>query len=169
MSRVDNRRYAAVNIVLRDISGKRELLFIKRRINPFDPWSGDVGFPGGGLELSEDYIEAALRETEEEVGIKRQYLDVVGVLGVEHTLIIPWLKIGVVVSKLKVVNPEINPSWNEVEEVFWAPINDIIGPVRLFHSFKGVVVNAYIVKNRYIVWGFTKRILDKYLNVIRRI
>ncbi len=170
MNRVkDSRRYAAVNIVLRDVRGKRELLFIKRRVNPFDPWSGDVGFPGGGLEPGEDYVEAALRETEEEVGVKRHYLDVIGVLGVEHTLIMPWLKIGVIVSKLKVKDLVINPLWSEVEEVFWASIDGIVGPVRLFHSFKGVSVNAYIVKDKYIVWGFTKRVLDKYLDIIKRI
>lgn len=41
------RKLVAVNMVFRDILGRRELLFIRRRDNPFDPWRGDVGFLGG--------------------------------------------------------------------------------------------------------------------------
>lgn len=145
----------------------REILFIKRRENPFDPWSGDIGFPGGGVKTGEDYVEAALRETEEEVGISREYLRVVGVLGVEHTLIYPEMKIGIVLSKLVVDNVVVRPAWAEVSDVYWISLDDIIGPARMYHPVKKTIVKAYIVGGRYIVWGLTRKILDKYLKVVR--
>lgn len=40
--------------------------------------SGQVGFPGGKLELNEEPVQAALRETEEEIGVKETFVKVIG-------------------------------------------------------------------------------------------
>ena len=165
---MDRRKLAVVNVVFRDILGRRELLFIRRRDNPFDPWRGDVGFPGGGSLEGEDPIVTALRETWEEVGISPSSLDVLGVYGYEKTPIIPGLRVAIVLSRLKDPRVEFKPAWDEVSEVFWVRIDDIVGPVRLFHPFKGIVVEAYIADN-HIVWGFTKRVLNRILLVLRQL
>src|SRR5512137_2241570 len=62
-------RRAAVSIVLRDPPGGLEVLFIRRSEREGDLWSGHVAFPGGRVEPGEGVVEAAIRETEEEVGI----------------------------------------------------------------------------------------------------
>lgn len=46
-----------------------KLLFIKRRVNPKDTWSGQMAFPGGRQDPFETDMETAYRETMEEVGI----------------------------------------------------------------------------------------------------
>lgn len=59
---------AAVAVVFR--SPGPEILFIKRSERADDPWSGDMAFPGGRMEPSDESpMSAALRELSEETGI----------------------------------------------------------------------------------------------------
>jgi 8-oxo-dGTP pyrophosphatase MutT (NUDIX family) len=47
-----------------------ELLLIRRAEREGDPWSGDLGLPGGGVESEDrDQEHTAMRETWEEVGL----------------------------------------------------------------------------------------------------
>jgi 8-oxo-dGTP pyrophosphatase MutT (NUDIX family) len=48
---------------------KLEILFIKRALSLKDKHSGQIAFPGGKLEPSENSLQAAIRETTEEIGL----------------------------------------------------------------------------------------------------
>lgn len=62
---------AAVALVLRPTGRGLEALFIKRADHPNDPWSGHVGLPGGRAEShDEGLVDTAIRETEEEIGLR---------------------------------------------------------------------------------------------------
>jgi 8-oxo-dGTP pyrophosphatase MutT (NUDIX family) len=61
---------AAVAVILREADAGIEILFIRRAEREQDPWSGQIGFPGGRVEPGDaDLGATARRETLEEVGI----------------------------------------------------------------------------------------------------
>jgi len=158
--------HATVNVIYIEEKNTKKILFIKRRENPWDPWSGDIGFPGGLKKRNEDPIETALRETEEEVGIPRKNLEVKGLLFKETTNVIPGFQVGVVLSKLNGNPRNIKISSSEIKNAFWTDIESIVGPYKLFHPFKKRVLEAYVFDSQ-IIWGLTKRILDKILPILR--
>lgn len=70
-------RRASVAAVL---TGDLELLFMKRSEFEGDPWSGHVSFPGGRVEEGETILDAAVRETLEEVGLDLGRAELLGEL-----------------------------------------------------------------------------------------
>ena len=70
ISSEEDWREASVAAVFRDGPDGAELLFIQRAAHPDDPWSGQIGFPGGRREADDPNGEAAaIRETLEEIGL----------------------------------------------------------------------------------------------------
>ena len=66
----DVRMAAAVALVLREVDGDLEALFIRRAEHDDDPWSGDLAFPGGRLDPGDaDAQAAAERESREELSL----------------------------------------------------------------------------------------------------
>lgn len=81
--------------------------------------AGQVSFPGGRVETGESYLDAALRETCEEVGIQRSAIEVIGRLppiwtGGSDFWVVPY--IATVAER-----PALTISSHEVEETFWIP------------------------------------------------
>ena len=65
-----NRSHAAVALILREGKAGPEILFIVRAKRDGDPWSGDLGFPGGRVEACDKEPRlTAERETLEEIGL----------------------------------------------------------------------------------------------------
>ncbi len=57
-------------MLLREAPAAPEMLFIERALCPGDPWSGDLGFPGGKMEPEDGHPrQAAEREVLEEIGL----------------------------------------------------------------------------------------------------
>lgn len=74
-------RNAAVLIPLVWHDNQWKILFIRRATNDKDRHSGQVAFPGGRIEQSDSNpIEAALRETHEEIGISSEQINVIGTI-----------------------------------------------------------------------------------------
>ncbi|MDM7860987.1 CoA pyrophosphatase [Alteromonas sp. ASW11-36] len=82
---------------------------------------GQISFPGGRQEASDaDAVEAALRETEEEIGICRAHVDVIGQLPAYRTI-----SGYAMVPVLGFVKPDLplHLDKNEVEDAFEVPLN----------------------------------------------
>ena len=70
-------RPAAVCIPLLERPGGLHVLFTRRSARLYNH-AGQICFPGGRIELTEDYIQAALRETWEEVGVEPRFIELIG-------------------------------------------------------------------------------------------
>jgi len=81
--------------------------------------AGQVAFPGGKREVGETALEAAMRETEEEVGLKATDISVIGRLpsfnAVGEYRITPF--VGIVNSAAPII-----PDDHEVDDVFETPL-----------------------------------------------
>lgn len=76
---------AAVAIVLRVGEGERngelELVLIRRAERLSDPWSGQMGLPGGRWETQDGPLwRTAVRETQEEIGLDLDQAELLGCL-----------------------------------------------------------------------------------------
>ncbi len=85
----------------------------------------EVCFPGGGMEPGEGPVDCALRETEEELGLSREQITLLGELDVlvhrGSTVLYPVLGL---VEFEALSELEINP--DEVEEVFLVPLRHLL-------------------------------------------
>jgi 8-oxo-dGTP pyrophosphatase MutT (NUDIX family) len=125
---------------------------------------GQISFPGGRVEEHDTGpVETALRETEEEIGLERHYVEIIGFLDLYQT--VTGFLITPVVS---FVEPgfALNPDPFEVAEVFEVPLNFILDPRN--HElrswvYKGHERRFYVLpyENRYI-WGATAAMLVSF-------
>lgn len=95
--------------------GRRDVLLMRRAL---EPRRGYWTPPGGFVELGESTEEAALRESDEEVGLT---LEVTALLGVYSR---PQVGIVVVVYRARALSGEARPS-AEALEVRWFPEDEI--------------------------------------------
>ncbi len=131
--------------------------------------AGQMAFPGGRMErIDESLTRTALRETQEEVGIR---VSDVTVLGLLTELFIPPSNFYVqpVVGMLS-YRPDFYPDPREVEAVVEVDLNTlmdetIVGDTRV--EVRGMVVDApYYQIQDYRVWGATAMMISELLMVV---
>jgi 8-oxo-dGTP pyrophosphatase MutT (NUDIX family) len=152
---------AAVLVPLVDRKGGMTVLFTRRTAHLANH-AGQISFPGGHIEQKDggDAVAAALRETEEEVGLARERVELVGRLGTYVT------RTGFeVVPVVGVVRPpfDIDPDPHEVAEVFEVPLAHFLDPAN--HQTHSVVYEGrrrsfYAMPyGDYYIWGATAGML----------
>jgi 8-oxo-dGTP pyrophosphatase MutT (NUDIX family) len=123
--------------------------------------AGQVSFPGGRVDLGDgDVEETALRETEEEIGLDRSHVRIVGRLDTYLT------RTGFAVTPVVgVIAPpfELAPDPFEVAEVFEVPLTFLLNPDNhqvCSCEFEGTVRFFYAMPyGRHYIWGVTAGIL----------
>jgi 8-oxo-dGTP pyrophosphatase MutT (NUDIX family) len=144
------------------------LLFSLRSVN-LAAHSGQISFPGGGVEPGEDLEAAAIREAHEEVGIAAERVEMIGRLDdlVTHSgfLVAPFA--AVIDQRVDYVLQS-----SEVDEVFEVPIEALLSPQQAevrYVTFRNKRYPAYYYRyERHEIWGLTGRILKHFLDFVWR-
>jgi 8-oxo-dGTP pyrophosphatase MutT (NUDIX family) len=158
---------AAVLVPVVARGGQLNLLFTQRTEH-LAAHAGQISFPGGGVEATDaSRIDTALRETEEEIGLARQHVAVLGALpnyelatGFRITPVVGWIEAPF----------DTRPDPYEVAEIFEIPLAHFLDVQRYQHceyEFQGrhrhYVAIPY--EGRYI-WGATAGMLLSLAHVL---
>lgn len=157
-------RPAAVLVPLFQRAGRDHLLFTVRT-GHLTHHAGEISFPGGGHDAHDaDLIVTALRETEEELGIERQGVEVLGRLDDFYSIhgyhVVPYVGI--------IPDPDqlcIDPF--EIASTFDAPLAYFREPgvhhvEDWSHHGRVHAVDFYRYEN-HVIWGLTAAILRQLL------
>ncbi|MBB4199133.1 CoA pyrophosphatase [Rhodoblastus sphagnicola] len=109
-------------VVLR---GDNAFLLLTRRAATLRDHSGQIAFPGGKIESGESPVAAALREAEEEIGLAREKVEILGCLDPYQT------STGFrVFPVLGLTRPPLDlaPDGAEVDDVFETPLDFLMNP-----------------------------------------
>jgi len=149
------------------------LLLIRRAERPGDPWSGQMGLPGGRAAAGDpDLLGTAIRETREEVGIALEPAHLVGRLDdlTPITIHLPRIRVRPWVFTLDrpvdlVPNPEVAGAW-------WVGLEEFLRP-GVFGTWEVTAGGMVMQRPGYrlrqgLVWGMTERILTPFLGALRR-
>jgi 8-oxo-dGTP pyrophosphatase MutT (NUDIX family) len=136
--------------------------------------SGQISFPGGGFEESDiNLSDTALRETEEEVGVDRRTIRIIGELSsvyipVSNYLVFPF--VGICNH-----SPVFQKHSLEVKDLLEIKINEFLSERNkttsdIFLKSRNLRINVpcYNIGGK-IIWGATAMIIAEFAEVIRRI
>lgn len=136
-------------------------VLLTRRASHLPNHAGQISFPGGGMQPGDrDFVDAALRETHEEVGIPPERIEISGYLGLYRTVtdycVLPV--VGFVASDAKV-----KPDPGEVTEAFEVPLDYLMNPDNHeCHNrrWNGQIRHFYAIPyGDYYIWGATAAML----------
>ena len=164
-------RNASVAMILRDGPGNAlEALFIKRAEHPGDPWSGHMALPGGRVEPEDATLSAAaIRETQEEVGILLQEEMRIGRLDDIHGGRLATHRMSVSPFVYYHPNPpEPKPNY-EVAATVWVPLDHIVDITRIapYTHHADPIQRKFpsIEYEGYNIWGLTYRIMGSFVQL----
>lgn len=157
-------RHAAVMMLLSLSGAVPEILYTVRSEN-LPTHKGQIAFPGGKIDPGDaSPLEAALRETEEEVGIPPSAIEVVG--GLDDVLTLQQFRITPFVGLLHEPVP-LTVNQEEIAQVFFAPYPEIASPASWrteMRTWQGTNFEApYCGFKNHKIWGVTARMTANFL------
>ena len=157
---------AAVLILLYAKNGSNHVL-LNKRSELVEYHKGEISFPGGARDPEdEDFVDTALRETEEEMGVSRGDITILGQLDD----IITRTNFGVRVYVGTIPYPyPFKPSADEIAEVLEIPISVLQDPTNLLQDARLVdgelSITISYACDGHVVFGATATILEQFLDI----
>jgi 8-oxo-dGTP pyrophosphatase MutT (NUDIX family) len=161
---VRGRIDAAVLVPLYLQDGELHAVFTRRR-DDLRRHAGEISFPGGRQDIEEeDLRQTALREAEEEIGLPRDAVDIVGALTPTPTVVTNYA----IYPFVGVIEPGHRwlPSTAEVAEVLelsLPALHDSHERKRLVRRGVPFRTDVYTAHDGQVIWGATARILTDLL------
>jgi 8-oxo-dGTP pyrophosphatase MutT (NUDIX family) len=139
-----------------------------RRTSHLAHHAGQISFPGGHIEPDDECPrDTALRETEEEIGLGRECITVIGHLDTYVT------RTGFVVTPVvALVSPPfvLTPDPHEVAEIFEVPLAFLMDAANHQYcsaEFEGQVRHFYAIPyGSYYIWGATAGMLMNFYHIL---
>ena len=165
---------SAVLILLYPESGTIKTVLILRPENEGGNHAGQISFPGGGIhESDKDLAETALREAEEEIGVNRSTIRLIGELTslyipVSNYVVHPFVGVTTDIPEFK-----IEPM--EVQGLLLIGMNDLMSDnnqkqVEKYIKLKDATmqVPCYEINGK-VIWGATAMIIAEFAEIMKRI
>ena len=157
---LENVRPSAVLVGLFESSNGVEAILTRRSQN-LTNHRGEISFPGGRLDAGESVLQAALRETQEEIGLNPEDVEVVGELNsmatvVSNSHIVP------IVGRYR-TPPKLHAVNSEVDRVFSVPLSELVrtdtySQEHWIFDDREFQINFFYLDDE-TIWGATARIL----------
>jgi 8-oxo-dGTP pyrophosphatase MutT (NUDIX family) len=154
---------AAVLVALIRGPGPTQMVLTRRRAD-LRSHAGEISFPGGRRdETDSDLAETALREAEEEIGLPRAKVEMLGTLPVTSTFVTNYLIHPFVATIPDALDWKLSP--REVDEVLELGVEEVRAArtittlTRRGFTFQ---TDAYIL-GEHMIWGATARIIEQLL------
>ena len=165
-------KQAAVLALFYPLDERWHLVFIERQsLHPEDRHAGQISFPGGRQEPSDTSLqETALREAEEEVGLDRSQVEVLGRLThlyipVSNYLVNPFVGISQ-------QTPQFTPEEAEVRNILQVPLQHLMYPDTKQQTDLPLSQNITLRNVPYfnlygkVLWGATAMIVNELLTIL---
>ena len=143
-------------------------ILLNKRSEQVEHHKGEISLPGGARDSEDlDSLETALRETEEEMGIQRGDVTVLGQLDevVTRSRFLVQVFAGTIEYPYK-----FKPSAIEIAEVLEVPISALRDPANVrveTHLENGTSVTSYAYAyNQHLIYGATAKILQQLLELL---
>jgi len=184
---IGEQRYFSVLLPLIRVDGALHVLYEVRGEHISQP--GDTSFPGGAVEPGESFEETAIRETMEELNIKRNNINILGEMDyIMNERAIIHCYVGEIVGMDK---DDIRFN-KEVQEIFTVPLQYFMdnrptyysSTVRLEHpddfpfelipngrdyKFRiGVHSVPFYHLETHRLWGFTANLTDRFVSILEQ-
>ncbi len=134
--------------------------------------AGQISLPGGKGEAGEDYIQTALREGEEEIGVHSSELKVIGRLS--DFFVIPSNFLIAPVVAYSLTKPTFIPQASEVVKILEGNLDDLLRDDAiqtkeiLAAKMYPMLAPHFLIDNE-IVWGATAMMLNEFRMIVRQI
>lgn len=170
--RVDGggRRAAAVMLLLYERAGREHILF-QQRTEQVLHHKGEISLPGGARDPEDgSLLEAALRETEEEIGVARDDIEVFGPLDEIATRGSNFAVAPYVGAITAAGDYPFRMARREVKELLVVPLDalrdDSLVEWTVREEGGDAVAEREFIYGEHRIWGATARIVGQYLDLL---
>ena len=183
---IGKRREYSVMLLIAEIDGEDHLI-LEKRARTLKSQPGDICLPGGSIDSGESPMEAAVRETMEELGVSKEDVEIIGPM---DYFISPYGQT-MYPFVARALRSDFRPNPDEVDTLIYIPLSffeehspliyeiDLTAkmgedfPYHLIENgkdypFRRATNKQYFYKyGDHVVWGFTAQIVKSFMDILK--